>query len=221
MARLSKQRPRNGTPSRSQAEQIDRELASKAIQKRQAGQNPTAAELSALRRWERAEEEKRRWQIYESIPQKHWREMSGRQTKVINEQAARYGIPFGGRVINLPEVVRSLHEFLAKNAHRLASGDDQSAGRDNPATIRYRTAAADLLELDLAERKKTLLPRSEVREMLALVANILRGAGDTLQRGFGPEAHAVLEEALDDAEFEIRRYFGIAQEKTDSQTTEE
>ena len=50
--------------------------------------------------------------------------MSGRQTKVINEQAARYDLPFGGPTIDLPDVVRALHDFLAKHAQRLASGDD-------------------------------------------------------------------------------------------------
>ncbi|WP_146512720.1 hypothetical protein, partial [Thalassoglobus neptunius] len=110
--------------SRSLSQQLEREQASRAYRKVMSGETPTAQEQSALKRYEKEQEEQKRWQYYESIPQKHWRQMSGRQTKVINEQAERYGIPFGGRTINLPKVVRALHEFLAANARRLLEDDD-------------------------------------------------------------------------------------------------
>src|SRR5688500_9477443 len=103
---------------------LDKELAAKAYRKVMTGEQPTSQERAALRRYEHEQEETRRWQYYESIPQKHWRQMSGRQTKVLNEQAERYGIPFGGRTIHLPNVVRALHEFLARNARRLGTEED-------------------------------------------------------------------------------------------------
>lgn len=65
-------------------------LARAALEKRAKGQQPTEKEASALRRWERDQEEKLRWKFYAATPQKHWRAMSGRQWKVIAEQAARY-----------------------------------------------------------------------------------------------------------------------------------
>ncbi len=69
--------------------------------------------------------------------------MSGRQTKVINEQAERYGIPFGGATINLPTVVRALHDFLADNAVKLARDDDPlMQGVGSPALERYREERA-------------------------------------------------------------------------------
>jgi hypothetical protein len=46
------------------------------------------------------------------------------------------------------------------------------------------------------------------RQALGRVAVILRGAGDTLQRQFGPAAVEILYEALDDAVREIDRSFG-------------
>jgi hypothetical protein len=46
----------------------------------------------ALKRHKRDKEERLRWQFYRTIPQKHWRTMSGRQARVINEQAERYGL---------------------------------------------------------------------------------------------------------------------------------
>src|SRR6478672_11158033 len=97
----------------SAADKLDKDLAAGAFKKLQAGQTPSAQEQAALKRYEKQREDKLRWQYYASIPQKHWREMSGRQAKVINEQADRYGIPFGGSTIDLKQVVHALHDFLA------------------------------------------------------------------------------------------------------------
>ena len=55
-------------------------------------------EARALARWQKQREEAQRWEFYRSIPKRHWREMSGRPVKVINEQATRPGFAFhGGR----------------------------------------------------------------------------------------------------------------------------
>ena len=73
------------------------------------------------------------------LPQKRWREMSGRQAKVINELVITYGIPFNGATVNLPEVVRALRDFLARNARRFRYGDDEML-RGRPATARRWSA---------------------------------------------------------------------------------
>jgi hypothetical protein len=174
-----------------------------------AGQRPTAKEAAALRRVQAEQEETRRWQYYEAIPQKHWRTMSGRQTKVLNEQAERYGIDFGGRTICLPKVVRQLHDFLARNARKLADEDDPLLNSDvaSPALERYREERAAMARLDRLEREGQLVARADVREGLGRVASILRAAGDGLLQQFGPDAVDLLNEALSDAEREIERLF--------------
>lgn len=50
--------------------------------------------------------------------------MSRRQTKVLHEQALKYGLPFGGKTTSLPRVARALHDFLATNSRRLSDDDD-------------------------------------------------------------------------------------------------
>ena len=100
--------------------------------------------------------------------------MSGRQTKQINEQAQRYGIPFGGKTVNLPEVVRALHDFFADNAVKLARDEDPlMQGSGSPALERYREERAAMARLDRLEREGNLLPRDEVRESLGRVSSIL------------------------------------------------
>ncbi len=142
--------------------------------------------------------------------------MSGRQAKVINEQADRYGIPFGGRVVDLSEVVKSLHNFLANNARRRggnpgADGEDDPllSGSGSPALERYREERAQLARLDRMEREKSLVPREEIRSALAEIAGILRTAGEVLQQSYGNAASEILNDALDDAEAAIEGLGGV------------
>ena len=210
----ARRRTSSTPPPADAASRIDSDLVARAYRKVMDRAELTVQERDALKRHEKEKEERLRWQFYRSIPQKHWRRMSGRQTKVINEQAARYGIPFGGPTIDLLSVAKALHDFLAKNALRLARDEDELlGGGSSPALERYRTERAALARLDRLERQKRLLPRDEVREALVRIASILRGAGDTLQRQFGTPAAEIMYEALDDAQREIDRTFGESGEE--------
>jgi hypothetical protein len=198
--------------------QVEKDLVAAALRKVARGQKPNAREQAALKRYEKEREEKLRWTYYHSIPQKHWREMSGRQTKVLNEQAERYGLPFGGPTIDLPKVVRALHDFLAANAAKLATSDElmQGDGTGSPALERYREERAALARLDRLERERQLLPRHEVREGLMRIAGVVRSVGDALQRQFGPGALELLTEGLDEAVRLVDRLYG----DTDGETAD-
>lgn len=126
--------------------------------------------------------------------------MSGRQTKTLHEQDERYGIPFGRATINLFDVARSLHDFLAKNTGRLelVPGDDPLSGPSSPALERYRLAAAIIKELEAEEKKKELVPRDTVRECFGLIAARIRQAGDQIKRRDRGSAD-ILRDALEDA----------------------
>lgn len=188
----------------------EKEIVGRAYRKVMDGQKLTREESAAIARFEKEKEERARWQYYNSIPQKHWRQMSGRQAKVINEQAVRYGIPFGGPNISLPAVVRALHDFLADNKSRLAvDGDVLMSGSSSPALERYREERAALARLDRLEREGGLVDRELVRQSLAQIAAIIRSAGETLEREFGSRAAEILIEALDDAQRETDRYFDV------------
>lgn len=191
------------------ASRVDADLVARAYRKAMDRQELTREERGALRRHEKDKEERLRWQYYASIPQKHWRQMSGRQAKVLIEQAERYGIPFGGATVNLSAVVRALHNFLAENALKLARDEDPlMQGGGSAALERYRDERAAMARMDRLEREGRLLPRDLAREALGRVAAVLRGAGDSLQREYGPGAVEILNETLDDAQREVERFFG-------------
>jgi hypothetical protein len=127
------------SPPASATSRLEQDLVNRAVQKLREHKELSAAERAALKRYEKEKEERLRWQYYATIPQKHWRQMSGRQCKVINEQASRYGLPFGGPKINLPVLARALHDFLAANAVKLAREEDElMVGGNSPALERYR-----------------------------------------------------------------------------------
>ena len=56
MSKRAQKTAKTGKAVRSQAEQIDREMAARAIKKRGEGELPTRDELAALRRFEKAPE---------------------------------------------------------------------------------------------------------------------------------------------------------------------
>lgn len=133
--------------------------------------------------------------------------MSGRQAKVLKEQADRYGLPLGGATVNLPALARALHDFLAENAQKLSADDElmRGDGSSSPALERYREERAAIARLDRLEREGKLVDREQARDGMLRVASLLRTAGETLQRQFGTAAYEILDEALVDAEREIER----------------
>src|SRR5262245_53744773 len=179
------------------------------------GEELTKTEQATLKRHERVKEERLRAKYYASIPQKDWARMSGRQAKVLNEQAARYGIPVGGPTIDLNKVARAIHDFFAANAGKLSREDEElMQGPASPALEAYREERAKIAKIQREQLQRQLVPREEVRQHLARIAMILRSAGDTLQRSFGAEAVEILYEALEDAEREIEHAFGDGREDT-------
>ena len=196
--------PRSGAPEQLSdlITESDLQLAQRAAEKQRLGVKPSQEESRAYRRAEKAREEVLRWRFYRAIPQKHWRAMSGRHARTLNEQAERYDLPFGGASISLPAVARALHDFLAENARKLAmpeSDDPLLVGGNSPGLERYREAKADMAEMERDERNHSLISRDELREGWTLIAGVLRRAGESLGRQHGEDAQAIMDDALDDA----------------------
>ena len=196
-------------PSATPGSTVEREVVARGLQKILRREKLTVQEQQAVARHEKQREEELRWKFYRSIPQKHWREMSGRQTKVLHEQAALYGLPFGAAKIDLPEVVRRLHDLLALRGRQLlADPHDPSSGRaDSPALERYRDERARIAQLDRLERESELIPSAAVQQFLIRLASLLRTAGEKLRAQFGPEAYALWEAVFVQLERELEQHW--------------
>jgi hypothetical protein len=182
----------------------DAALALAAAEKRRRGEKPSREETAALRRVQRAREEQLRQTHFAAVRKGEWQRWSGRQQKVLNEQAARYGIPIGEAVINLPDVVRWLHDFIAENAQKLRQDDEPP---DGAALERLRLAKAELAEILLSRERQDVVSRKDLRDGHTRIGGILRICGEALLRQFGPGAQQILNNALDDAQREVDRLF--------------
>ena len=76
---------RDDAPAGLSPGQAERSVVGIAYRKLMVGKELTVRERDALKRHEKEKEERLRWQFYGSIPQKHWRQMSGRPTQVLHE----------------------------------------------------------------------------------------------------------------------------------------
>jgi len=187
------------------------QLARAALHKLAAGQTPTRAELRAKARVEADVEERKRWEYYRTIPKKHWIDMSGRQYKILDGQAKTYGLPIAGESVDLPAVVRWLHDFLANNGRKLLAPDSDAdllyGGGDSPALERLREESWKCKRLERLEREGQLVDREQIRSTLSAFAGLLRNCGEALQKQFGPDALELLLATIEDGERLLEREF--------------
>lgn len=190
-------------------------LVQNALAKKRAGHKLKRDELRAIERYQRDEDERARRRHYAEIPKKLWVQWSGRQHKVLNDQAAAHGLPVSGETIDLAAVVKWLHEFLAANQYKLlrddAAEDDGTEAGERLKNLRLKN---ELIEIDLAAARGETMPRTQVHDGLAAIAARLRAAGDQLQRRFGAEGLSIMHEALDDADRIVSRLFGTEEQDT-------
>jgi hypothetical protein len=189
-------------------QKADRRLATAALEKRRRGVRATREEAAALRRYETELEEEQRLKHFRAIRKGEWKEWSGRQIKVLNEQAERYGLPIGGPIIDLLLFVKALHDFLAKNARKLAGADDEDAtlaGMASPALEKKRQLDCRRLELQLQREQGLWIERKIIHEGHNRIGGIIRVAGEALVRQFGEAAQKILNDALDNCQREIDR----------------
>ncbi|MBN1518153.1 hypothetical protein JXA32_16445 [Candidatus Sumerlaeota bacterium] len=177
----------------------DRRLAIAALEKQKRGVEPTARESAALNRIEKEREKERRKEYYKTVSKTDYREMSGRPAWVLNKQADHHGIPLRGEVIDLYEVVKWFHDFLAENKWKLRQDDKKDPEELNPLE-RERLRK---LQIENDTKERNLIPRDEIHELMVRLAAKLRNAGTALQRQYGPKAQVILDQALDEFDEEV------------------
>src|SRR5688572_5463187 len=90
-------------------------LLNQALAKKRAGQKLKREEQRAIAKFQSDSDEAARWQHYGQVPKKHYVRLSGRQHKVLDEQAVLYDLPLGDPTIDLAKVLRRFHDILAEH----------------------------------------------------------------------------------------------------------
>lgn len=138
---------------------------------------------------------------------KHYRQMAPPTAEKTLKTDGRRKIWFRTREI-IDALVRLECERAVRSAVSRSQPQDAPSGDPTDPDDRLKTAKARLAELELRKQQGELLDRQEVRQLLGRLAVILRGAGATLGRQYGPEAQKLLDEALADFEREVAHGLG-------------
>lgn len=142
------------------------------------------------------------------VPKKLWKEWSGRDSRVLLDQANKYGIPLGDETVSIPEMAEWIHDLLAAHGRKINIDEDEGgiSSKSSPALERLREAKASIEEQRLAKECRQLIERHVVHDGLLQIAGTLRQCGEVLQRQFGPEAGRAFNEYLDDCEKQVNEF---------------
>lgn len=96
--------------------------------------------------------------------------------------------------------LRKIARWLAALRMKKLIGDQSSeGGESSPALEAKRRIEVELRQLDLEERRGSLVSREGVEKCLAEWASVMRTAYEQVGRLFGPEAQDLVEQAVSDA----------------------
>jgi hypothetical protein len=114
--------------------------------------------------------------------------LAGRQNKVIDEAAHRYGFPIGGPVVNLYDAVKALHDFVATNGQRFAMAMDAENDREELEKEKLRkqieglTLENETKDINLQHARGEAIPKEALRIALSSLQAHLRSFGQQLRR---------------------------------------
>lgn len=183
------------------------EILRRAIDKTRRSEPLSRDERRAFDRAKREKAEKDLRDGLASLPKKLYVELSGRQHKVLDEQASRYGLPLLGKSIDVGQVLRRFHDLLRDHGDAL-SGETPAPEQLEDWGEEFKKWKALTAKAEFQEHCQQLLRRHVVDEVLQRVAGLLRGCGERLQHEGHAEAYAMLDETLADAEREIAELLG-------------
>jgi len=186
-------------------EQTDALLAREASRKLKLGRTPSRQEAAALKRVLKAGEDKQRWEYYGSVPQRHLREMTGRQPKQHADQQRLYGVPLEGKTVDLGAIIRRYYDLIAQHGDKLLTPEDPLWSGADPklkdkmllAQIQERRAKAALADLELQRVQGRTIDLDALQAFFAEAVPLLRGAGERMKRAGHVDSHEMLNEALD------------------------
>lgn len=139
------------------------------------------------------------------IPKKTYIKLSGRATKILNEQSTTYDLPIGGPTVDLFATIRAFHDLLAKRARALTGNDDHDGLKKAKlkGEIEVLERRAKILDGEINQQRAKFIERSELRRRLAWLSGKLADLGERLGRVGGTDAQLAANEFLEELATEI------------------
>lgn len=140
------------------------------------------------------------------VPKVCYEKLSGRQTKVLHDQAERYQFPLRGSVIDLFAVLKRFHDFIADNKYKFVDDDPDVAGPSSPALEELRRVKVEQERIKLASMESRFVDRALVREFLGQLATHIRQTSDRAESLFGRDGRELINQMLDAVDGTIDKF---------------
>ena len=194
------------------------ELALIAALRRHRGEKLTQAQSRDLAWYEKDRREIIIGETLVAIPKGLYCQMAGRQHKVVDDAAARYGLPIGKETVDLFDAIEAMHSLIADNARSIIpAGDAIITGDGEENEQVYFLKLAELQEkvkklqvgnernrIALTHDRGDSIDRRELRRILQSLTVKLKAFGQQLRRASsGIEAQKACNEFLERLAIEI------------------
>lgn len=180
------------------------EKALLAALKEHRGERLTAREQSALEKYRRKQASELLDDLLTKVPKKLYCQLSGRQTKILHDQADTHGLPLRGSTIDLFDVISAFHDILAKHAKTIASDGDVELKRAKlKGEIEVLERRAKILDGEISQQRARFIERSELRRRLGWLSTKLADLGERVGKFGGPETQRAINEFLEELASEI------------------
>ena len=143
-------------------------------------------------------------EAYIAVTKQTYCQMAGRTKFVAEDHGKKHGIPLDGSKIDLFRVIKAFHDFIDRNKKVLDDSKEigNFAAEKAKMEIAQVRRKAELLDLEVLERKRKLVDRKEVVSKLVWVSEKLRSLGERLGKTYGQDAQLAVNEYLEEMALE-------------------
>jgi len=193
------------------ADEADRVAYIRVLQDKREGRTPKRADLRAASRFEAQRDLRLALAFVQSVPRRFLNQWAGIQNIQIDQAADRYGVPVRGPVWSVPEFVRWLFRFLAKNGRYIfraqVNGDAIEDGPDSPWLEELRKERTLMERIKRRELERSLVSIHTFSQAWQLAGAAVRVGCEQMKREHLDRAVEIYGEALDNAERRLERFF--------------
>lgn len=185
---------------------VDTVAALTAKLKQAKGGDLTKSEISLVRKYDEIVAESNREDAFLNLPKGIYCKLSGRQQKVVDEQAVRYGLAIDGSKIDLYQVLKKFHDILAEwgpTINELQGAEGSLRTEKLRREIELLERRSKSIELDIKNKQDEFIDRNTLRVRMEWLANKLRTVSERLGKRFGAESQVLLNHALSQIEEEL------------------
>lgn len=185
---------------------VDTVAALTAKLKQAKGGDLTKSEISLVKKYDEIVAESNREDALLNLPKGIYCKLSGRQQKVVDEQAVRYGLAIDGSKIDLYQVLKKFHDILAEwgpTINELQGAEGSLRTEKLRREIELLERRSKSIELDIKNKQDEFIDRNTLRIRMEWLANKLRTVSERLGKRFGADAQVLLNHALSQIEEEL------------------